>query len=163
MWSFPAAKRMSNVAVVVPKSGSSLWADLWVCYGFPHPQCIVVSNCPFDCYGFIRRRQHRAPQDSRPTKSVAEPEAHLLHSSTSGSTSACRVLGAYPSAKTSSPEHLRTPLYLESPVPPEAPRDSNKRRTKLDTNLVRGVPPPEILERCEFLEPLSGKALEDYR
>jgi spermidine/putrescine-binding protein len=26
-----AAKRMSNVAVVVPKSGSSLWADLWVC------------------------------------------------------------------------------------------------------------------------------------
>jgi spermidine/putrescine-binding protein len=30
----PAAKRMSNVAVVVPKSGSSLWADLWVCYDF---------------------------------------------------------------------------------------------------------------------------------
>ncbi|XP_021889908.1 uncharacterized protein LOC110808652 [Carica papaya] len=27
----PVAKRMSNVAVVVPKSGASLWADLWVC------------------------------------------------------------------------------------------------------------------------------------
>lgn len=27
----PVAKRMSNVAVVVPKSGTSLWADLWVC------------------------------------------------------------------------------------------------------------------------------------
>jgi spermidine/putrescine-binding protein len=26
----PIAKRMSNVAVVVPKSGTSLWADLWV-------------------------------------------------------------------------------------------------------------------------------------
>lgn len=26
----PAAQRMSNVAVVVPKSGASLWADLWV-------------------------------------------------------------------------------------------------------------------------------------
>nr|KYP34511.1 Putrescine-binding periplasmic protein [Cajanus cajan] len=26
----PAAKRLSNVAVVVPKSGASLWADLWV-------------------------------------------------------------------------------------------------------------------------------------
>ncbi|XP_020207020.1 uncharacterized protein LOC109792048 [Cajanus cajan] len=25
----PAAKRLSNVAVVVPKSGASLWADLW--------------------------------------------------------------------------------------------------------------------------------------
>ena len=28
----PVAKRMSNVAVVVPKSGASLWADLWVCH-----------------------------------------------------------------------------------------------------------------------------------
>lgn len=26
----PIAKRSSNVAVVVPKSGTSLWADLWV-------------------------------------------------------------------------------------------------------------------------------------
>ena len=26
----PSAKRLSNVAVVVPKSGTSLWADLWV-------------------------------------------------------------------------------------------------------------------------------------
>lgn len=26
----PAAKRLSDVAVVVPKSGASLWADLWV-------------------------------------------------------------------------------------------------------------------------------------
>jgi spermidine/putrescine-binding protein len=43
----PAAKRMSDVAVVVPKSGSSLWADLWVCYDFPMhnrecPMAIVV-------------------------------------------------------------------------------------------------------------------------
>lgn len=27
----PVAKRMSNVAIVVPKSGASIWADLWVC------------------------------------------------------------------------------------------------------------------------------------
>lgn len=26
----PVAKRMSNVVVIVPKSGTSLWADLWV-------------------------------------------------------------------------------------------------------------------------------------
>lgn len=26
----PAAKRMSNVTVIVPKSGASLWADFWV-------------------------------------------------------------------------------------------------------------------------------------
>lgn len=27
----PAAKRLSNIAVVVPNSGASLWADFWVC------------------------------------------------------------------------------------------------------------------------------------
>lgn len=26
----PAAKRMSDVAVVVPQAGTSLWADIWV-------------------------------------------------------------------------------------------------------------------------------------
>lgn len=26
----PVAKRMSNVAVIVPKSGTSIWVDLWV-------------------------------------------------------------------------------------------------------------------------------------
>lgn len=26
----PAAKRMSDVVVVIPKSGTSIWADTWV-------------------------------------------------------------------------------------------------------------------------------------
>lgn len=26
----PAAKRMSDVAVIVPKSGASIWSDVWV-------------------------------------------------------------------------------------------------------------------------------------
>lgn len=34
----PVAKRMSNVAVIVPKSGASLWADLWVCLSL----CYVI-------------------------------------------------------------------------------------------------------------------------
>lgn len=49
----PAAKRMSNVAVVVPKSGSSLWADLWVRYGFSCIICIVVLNLLSYCCGFM--------------------------------------------------------------------------------------------------------------
>nr|KJB25068.1 hypothetical protein B456_004G175600 [Gossypium raimondii] len=36
----PVAKRMSNVAVVVPKSGASLWADLWVCILAGNPSCL---------------------------------------------------------------------------------------------------------------------------
>lgn len=55
-----------------------------------------------------------------------------------------------------------SPLFIDNPVP-EVPQELNKRKPKLDTNLVRGVPPPEILERCEFLEPLSDKALVDYQ
>lgn len=98
----PAAKRMSNVTVVVPKSGSSLWADLWVWY------CCLMNNALWICGNelsywlpcFVHCRWYHACLDFRPTKSEAEPEAHL-HSSTNGLTSACRVLGAYPSAKTS--------------------------------------------------------------
>lgn len=53
-------------------------------------------------------------------------------------------------------------MFLEQPAP-DVPQDRNKRKPKLETNLVRGVPPPEILEKCEFLEPLSDKALDDYQ
>lgn len=38
-----------------------------------------------------------------------------------------------------------------------------KNKPKLETNLNLGVPPPEILEKCEFLEPLSDVALSDYQ
>lgn len=38
-----------------------------------------------------------------------------------------------------------------------------KNKPKLDTNLVAGMPPADILERCEFLEPLSETALSDYQ
>lgn len=35
-------------------------------------------------------------------------------------------------------------------------------RPKLDTNLVAGAPPPHILNRCEFLEPLPDATVSDY-
>lgn len=53
------------------------------------------------------------------------------------------------------------PSALES-TPVEMPKDLLKGKPKLDTNLTVGVPPPEILARCEFLEPLSDDALSDY-
>ncbi|CAH2034725.1 unnamed protein product [Thlaspi arvense] len=74
----PVAKRMSNVTVIVPKSGATLWADLW------------------------------------------------------------------------------GPLVRE-------PEETKKSRAKLDTNLVSGVPLPEILSKCEFLEPLPEATLLEYR
>lgn len=43
----PAAKRMSNIAVVVPKSGASLWADCWVRPEFSPSMYIL------NCFGLI--------------------------------------------------------------------------------------------------------------
>ena len=55
-----------------------------------------------------------------------------------------------------------SPSSLES-APVKLPEELTKGKPKLDTNLVAGVPPPEILERCEFLEPLSDATLSDYQ
>ncbi|KAF8670249.1 hypothetical protein HU200_050781 [Digitaria exilis] len=127
----PAAKRMSNVAVVVPKSGSSLWADLWA----------IPCATRFQTDRIGGRTRGPSP---------------LIHQWFDFCLQSARSLpfcqDVIPGA---------SPLYLENPAP-EVPEDK-KRKPKLETNLVRGVPPPEILEKCEFLEPLSGKALEDYQ
>ncbi|XP_031288308.1 uncharacterized protein LOC116147017 isoform X2 [Pistacia vera] len=127
----PAAKRMSNVTVIVPKSGASLWADLWA---IP-----AASRLETDQIG----GRVRGPSP-------------LIHQWIEFCLQAARALpfkqevipGASPSA-------------LES-TPVEMPRDLLKGKPKLDTNLIAGVPPPEILARCEFLEPLSDDTLSDY-
>ncbi|KAI3703593.1 hypothetical protein L1987_73783 [Smallanthus sonchifolius] len=59
------------------------------------------------------------------------------------------VAGASPSAI----DHTRVPKS----------KDLTKNKPKLDTNLIAGVPPPDILTRCEFLEPLSDSASLDYQ
>ncbi|KAL5214656.1 hypothetical protein ABZP36_003808 [Zizania latifolia] len=127
----PAAKRMSNVAVVVPKSGSSLWADLWA----------IPSATKFQTNRIGGRTRGPSP---------------LIHQWFDFCLQSARSLpfrqDVIPGA---------SPLFLENPVPEVA--QEQKRKPKLDTNLVRGAPPPEILEKCEFLEPLSEKALDDYR
>uniref|UniRef100_A0A0E0KUS0 Uncharacterized protein n=1 Tax=Oryza punctata TaxID=4537 RepID=A0A0E0KUS0_ORYPU len=128
----PAAKRMSNVAVVVPKSGSSLWADLWA----------IPSATKFQTDRIGGRTRGPSP---------------LIHQWFDFCLQSARSLpfrqDVIPGA---------SPLFLENPVP-EVPQERNKRKPKLETNLVRGAPPLDILEKCEFLEPLSEKALDDYQ
>ncbi|XP_034202188.1 uncharacterized protein LOC117617053 isoform X2 [Prunus dulcis] len=55
-----------------------------------------------------------------------------------------------------------SPSALDS-APPEVLNELIKGKPRLDTNLVAGVPPPQILARCEFLEPLSDSTLSDYQ
>ncbi|XP_059663045.1 uncharacterized protein LOC132308820 isoform X2 [Cornus florida] len=128
----PAAKRMSNVAVIVPKSGASLWADLWAI-----PAASRLST-------------------NRIGGRVRGPSP-LIHQWVEFCLQAARALpfkqevipGASPSA-------------LENGQAEES-GELTKGKPKLDTNLIAGAPPAEILARCEFLEPLSDTALSDYQ
>ncbi|KAI4327937.1 hypothetical protein L6164_020343 [Bauhinia variegata] len=127
----PAAKRMSNVAVIVPKSGTSLWADLWA---IPAASRI---------------------QTNRIGGRVRGPSP-LIHQWIEFCLQGARAL---PFKQEVIPGALPSDLKGSSV---EVPMELTKGRPKLDSNLIAGAPPPEILERCEFLEPLSNSALSDY-
>ncbi|XP_058085827.1 uncharacterized protein LOC131233206 isoform X2 [Magnolia sinica] len=129
----PAAKRISNVAVIVPKSGTSLWADLWA----------IPAATKFTTNQIGGRVRSPSP---------------LIHQWIEFCLQAARALPfrqeVIPGA---------SPLSLEDIPVKEGSLEFSKVRPKLDTNLVAGVPPPEILAKCEFLEPLSEATLMDYQ
>ncbi|GAB2295944.1 hypothetical protein Dimus_030092 [Dionaea muscipula] len=128
----PAAKRLSDVAVVVPKSGTSLWADLWAVPSTP-------KSAPEKIGGRIRGP---SPLIHQWLDFCLQPGRELPFKQEV-------VPGASPSS-------------LECP-PTEPLKELTKGPPKLETNLIAGVPPPEILERCEFLNPLSEDTLAEYR
>ncbi|CAH9142434.1 unnamed protein product [Cuscuta epithymum] len=136
----PAAKRMSNIAVIVPKSGASLWADFWVI-----PAATRLASSCDEIGGRVRGA---SPLVGQWIEFCLQPERE--------SPFKVEVIpGATPYALDGTP-----PSAVEEMVSQEV----LGRRPKLDTNLIAsGVPPPDILSRCEFLEPLSDKALSDYR
>ncbi|KAI3924546.1 hypothetical protein MKX01_037986 [Papaver californicum] len=129
----PAAKRMSNVAVVVPKSGASLWADLWA----------IPAASKFASEKIGGRARGPSP---------------LIHQWMEFCLQAARALpfqqGVIPGS---------SPLALEQDPPIEGFQDTKNGKPKLDTNLISGVPPSEIVEKCEFLEPLTDATLMDYQ
>ncbi|WOL17230.1 hypothetical protein Cni_G26019 [Canna indica] len=128
----PVAKRMSNVAVVVPKSGTSLWADLWV---IPYATRFKTDQIG----GRVRS----------PSPFIGQWIEFCLQIARASPFQQEVIPGA-------------SPFSIEHDHHPEGPRESTKGNPKLDTNLIDGVPTPEILAKCEFLEPLSEKALEDH-
>ncbi|KAH9603530.1 hypothetical protein KSS87_006277 [Heliosperma pusillum] len=129
----PAAKRLSNVAVVVPKSGASLWADLWA---VPDTTRFPPSE---NLGGRIRGP---SPLIYQWLDFCLQPARDLPFKQ-----------GVFPGA---------SPTALEK-LPSDPSKLLPKGAPKLVTNLVAGMPPPEILAKCEFLEPLSETALSEYR
>ena len=92
-WLFP-----SQAAAYGLIYGYDMVASWTMLCEFVLPNCLSHWLC---C--FLHCRWYHVQQDFRPTKSAAEPEAHP-HSSTNGSTSAYKALGAYPSGEMSSQE-----------------------------------------------------------
>ncbi|BAT75224.1 uncharacterized protein HKW66_Vig0037690 [Vigna angularis] len=127
----PAAKRLSNVAVVVPKSGASLWADLWA---IPAASRIETSRIG----GRVRG----------PSPLIHQWIEFCLQSARALPFKQEVIPGASPSNLQG--HSANVPIELTN------------GRPKLKGNLVDGAPPPDILERCEFLEPLSNSTLSDY-
>jgi hypothetical protein len=125
---------MSNVTVIVPKSGATLWADLWA---IP-----AVSDSG-------KEAEQRGGRVRGPSPLINQWIEFCLQPARSLPFTREVIPGASPSA-------LDGPLVTE-------PEKTKKDRTKLDTNLVTGVPPPEILSKCEFLEPLPEATLSEYR
>lgn len=144
----PAAKRMSNVAVVVPKSGTSLWADLW---SIP-----ATSSIPSDRVGGRIRGPspliHQwfdfclQPARATPFEQDVFPGASplFLPDSMLDNTD-----------KNVSIQGKSTNAFETTPVRKGAPQ--------FDTNLVAGMPPANILQKSEFLEPLSDETLLEYK
>ncbi|MCD9559414.1 hypothetical protein HAX54_017344 [Datura stramonium] len=125
----PAAKRMSNISVVVPKSGASLWADCWA---IPAASRIATDQIG----GRVRG----------PSPVVHQWIEFCLQSERFKDDV---VPGASPNS-------------LESP-PVKVSEELTRGRPKLETNVIAGVPPSDILARCELIEPLPEKALSEYR
>ncbi|XP_063938828.1 uncharacterized protein LOC108199705 isoform X2 [Daucus carota subsp. sativus] len=126
----PAAKRMSDVAVIVPKSGASIWSDAI-------PAASEIKNEKIG--GRVRG----------PSPLVHQWLEFCLQSERALPFKEEVVPGASPSALEGTP--------VESTV------ELHKNKPKLDSNLIGGAPPEEILKRCEFLEPLSDATLSDYQ
>ncbi|KAH9687696.1 spermidine/putrescine-binding periplasmic protein [Citrus sinensis] len=127
----PAVKHMSNVAVVVPKSGASLWADLWAIPAASRLETKQIGGRVRGAFPLIHQWIEFCLQTARalPFKQEVIPSA--------------------------------SPSALESTLV-KLPEELFKGKPSLDTNLIAGVPPTEILARCEFLEPLFEATLSDY-
>ncbi|KAK1403664.1 Spermidine-binding periplasmic protein SpuE [Heracleum sosnowskyi] len=120
----PAAKRMSDVAVIVPKSGASLWADVWAI-----PAASEIKSEKIG--GRVRG----------PSPLVHQWLEFCLQSERALPFKEEVVPGASPSA-------------LEG-IPVEAIVEPHKNKPKLDTNLIGGVPPAEILKRYLSRSPVQ--------
>ncbi|KAH9753764.1 spermidine/putrescine-binding periplasmic protein [Citrus sinensis] len=121
----PAVKHMSNVAVVVPKSGASLWADLWAIPAASRLETKQIGGRVRGAFPLIHQWIEFCLQTARalPFKQEVIPSA--------------------------------SPSALESTLV-KLPEELFKGKPSLDTNLIAGVPPTEILARWQLGQSITS-------
>ncbi|KAH9292601.1 hypothetical protein KI387_042210, partial [Taxus chinensis] len=142
-----AAKRMSNVVVIVPKSGASLWADFWAVPATSGISSDKVGGRIRGPSPLINQWFDFCLQPARATPFQQEV-----------------FPGSSPLFLQDNTVEIKADddTLLTKPTNTEQTTLEKKGEPEFDTNLVAGVPPADVLQKCEFLEPLSVKQRLDY-
>ncbi|MCO5562492.1 hypothetical protein L7F22_016119 [Adiantum nelumboides] len=149
----PVAKRMSNVRVVTPKSGVSLWADFWA---IPAANSVLTKKIGSRVYA-ASPLIHQwfdfclQPERSLPFKqgifTGVSPLFYLKGDSKTKAGKQGFTIDTLAITMQRSWEGIKN----DTPGP------------AMDTNMSEGLPPKHCLERSELLETLSDKAVAEYQ
>lgn len=142
----PYSKRASNISVYAPESGTSLWADLWA----------IPATTTFE------KAENVGGRVRGPSPLVFQWLDFCLQPARATTFANDVFVGASPLTWSEKSEtEISENTFLET----GASQSGKKPKTvvTLDSNIVQGMPPDEIVAKSEFLEPLSDKALSDYQ
>ncbi|KAI5054571.1 hypothetical protein GOP47_0030537 [Adiantum capillus-veneris] len=149
----PVAKRMSNVQVVTPKSGVSLWADLWA---IPAVNSVSTKRIGSRVHGASPLVHQWFDFCLQPVRSLPFKQgifmgvSPLFYLEGDFETDA-EQRGLIIDTLGAGTEHNSGVVKNDTAGP------------AMDTNMMEGMPPKHCLEKSEFLEPLSDKAVAEYR
>lgn len=154
----PVAKRMSNITVIAPESGSSLWADLWA---IPAATAVPTDKIGSRVRGASPLIHQWFDFCLQPARALPFRQGVFVGASPLDFDGACQEPLEHKGNQTSMADVSRVHTADES-IGETVLVDVTGKGPKVDTNLIEGMLPKDILAKSEFLEPLSYKAIAEY-
>ncbi|KAG0571130.1 hypothetical protein KC19_6G213100 [Ceratodon purpureus] len=142
----PYSKRASNIGVYAPESGTSLWADLWA----------IPAATAFD------KTENIGGRVRGPSPLVFQWLDFCLQPARASTFVNDVFVGASPLAWTEKTGAETSENSIPGTVS-TTPEKKSKPVVNMDTNIVHGMPPDDVVAKSEFLEPLTEKGLTDYQ
>jgi spermidine/putrescine-binding protein len=163
---FPFAKRALNVTVIAPESGTSLWADLWSIPATTSIRSEKVggrvrgpSPLAFQWLDFCLQPARAETFKKKDVFVGASP----LYLSQGESGREIPVTDTQISSQNQHEDEIVAQGAGVATTGTEVKLEANNNHGgNIETNIVDGMPPIDIVAKSEFLEPLSEKAIEDY-